>query len=398
MIKQNYSIGYLSGAPSVSTRSDAITVGPRSHILGVIKGFNYLGWDVHTYIVGNKVPSGWVKNKARKVSRKNVLSRLLSDFIRIASGQWHQRLAFRNFPDVDFVYERFGSFQNLGRLFQRRGVKWILETNGPYFVEADQERKSLYLKQIAQKIEISAYRNCDLLICVSTSLKEILVNDLGVDAEKVFILPNGVDIDFFCPNKYEPIRFFDYPIIGYVGAVIKRQGLDLLIRVLAEVIEEGIIFGLVIVGEGEDRDSLIELADQLNIADYVKFVGQVRREDVPRYIGGFDLGFSGQMVVSNGLLGKMYHSPLKLYEYLAMGKPVIASSYDDANNVIRNGSTGFLFNPGDSKTLKKVILQAHNQRDRWDKMSEQARSLIIQHHSWERRAESLASEIVKLVN
>jgi len=396
MKKHDFSIGYLSGAPSVSTRSDAITVGPRSHVLGVMKGFRELGWEVHPFIVGDRVPQGWVKGEVRKAVRKNVLSRLLADIYRVVAGVWYRRAALNNLPDVDFVYERFGSFQSLGRAIQKKGVRWVLETNGPFFMEANRERKSLLLSGIAYKMESFAYRKCDLLVCVSNPLKEILVNDLKIDPQKIIVLPNGVDVDFFSPDQVDPVRFFDFPVIGYVGAVIDRQGLDVLIRVLAELKREGVYVGLVIVGEGAYREDLTELAEKLNLAEQVAFVGQVPREDVPKHIAGFDFGYSGQVILNEGLLGKMYHSPLKLYEYLAMGKPVIASAYEDAEKVVRNGETGFLFKSGDHESLKVAIIAAINQQAQWAEMSKMARSEIVQHHSWKTRVARLSKYLVAM--
>lgn len=396
MSKEKYSIGYLSGAPSVSTCPDAVTVGPRSHVLGVIKGFEALGWAVHPFIVGDRVPQGMVKKEARNAARSSVASRLLADFFRLVAGILNRRAALRHLPDVDFVYERFGSFQSLGRAFQKKGVRWVLETNGPFFSEANQERKSLQLSRLAYRMELAAYRRCDLLVCVSNPLKEILVKDLAIDPKKILVLPNGVDVDFFSPERVTPIRFFDFPVIGYVGAVLGRQGLDVLLRVLAEFKAEGTLIGLVVVGDGAFQEDLIELSQQLALADCVRFVGQVQREAVPAHIAGFDFGYSGQVAHSEGLLGKMYHSPLKLYEYLAMGKPVIASSYEDAQAVVRDGETGFLFAPGDPHALKRAISLAMGMKRQWAEMSKRARSEIVSHHTWEERVAQLAKTMSAL--
>jgi len=385
------SIGYLSGAPSVSTRSDAAADGPRSHILGVIEGFRQSGWDVHPFIVGDLVPEEMVKNKARNITRKNAFSRFLADIIRILTGLYYRWRAVKHLPEVSVVYERFGSFQGLGRGFQKRGAKWILETNGPSFAEANQERKSLSLTGIARKMEVSAYQQCDLLVCVSKPLKEILTQDLNLDPRKIVVIPNGVDVGFFSPGNSDPIRYFDYPTIGYVGAVIERQGLDLLMEVVASLKTEALGIGLVIVGDGRSKNDLENLAEKLKITDQVKFTGHVPRDDVPGTIAGFDLGYSGQLVLGEGMLGKMYHSPLKIYEYLAMGKPVIASTYEDAESVIKQGETGYLFSPADPESLRKAVLQALNNKDRWADMGKIARIEIITNHSWANRVRKIIS-------
>ena len=388
-------IGYLSGAPSVSTLPEAAAAGPRSHILGLIRGMEENGCKVSSFIVGDHLPEKLVQPGIKRSVRKSNIKRIAADLIKIASGFYYNNQALQELKDVDIVYERFGSFQAMGKVFQKRGAYWILETNGPFFAEASQERQSISLVRLAQHMELKAYQQCDLIVCVTEQLKELLVSDLKIDPKKILIIPNGVDVDFFNPQRVEPIRLFDYPIIGYVGAVIPRQGLDLLLNVLATLKAEGIRIGFTALGGGSSKEVLIEQAKVLNLSEQVRFVGQVPRNEVPSYIAGFDLGFSGQIVLGNGLLGRMYHSPLKLYEYLSMGKPVIAANFEDAQRVVIEDQTGFLFTPGDPQSLTNTLRHAYQQKANWPKMAILARDLVLQHHSWENRAKTLLSRLAE---
>jgi len=95
------------------------------------------------------------------------------------------------------MYERFAVLQALGWVFKRDGIPWILETSGLYSDEAKTERNSLVLTGVARRLEVFAYGRCDVLVCVSAALKELVVEKTGVDPEKILVVPNGVDAAFF---------------------------------------------------------------------------------------------------------------------------------------------------------------------------------------------------------
>ena len=389
MKQEKHLLGYLSGAPSVSTRPEASAAGPRSHILGLIEGFVDNNWEVFTFIVGDRVPINWIQSQSKDVVRKNYLSRLVADIIRIVMGFYHSQIAVKHIPEVDLIYERFGSFQSLGKKFQKRGTKWILETNGPFYVEASQQRKSMILSGLAKKIEIGAYKQCDVLVCVSNELKDIILQEISISPEKIIVLPNGVDTDFFSPKDGKKERYFNFPTIGYVGIVIERQGLDTIIKAIFELKKNKIDIGLVVIGDGPYKSELVSLCEELDLSDRVKFLGQINREMVPSKIDGFDIGYSGQKVIGNGLLGKMYHSPLKLYEYLAMEKPVIASAYDDAKFIISKNNLGWLFESGNTESLIDAISTALINEDDWRDIGVRARKIIVEEHSWKQRVDFL---------
>src|SRR4051794_23498521 len=120
-------LGYLSGAARVTTRGDATASGPRAHVLGCMSGFRSLGWDVRPFIYGDRIPVK-MTNEAGRYMRANRLNGMTADVARMALRHLNRRRALREVGDVDWVYERFASFQSLGKPFQDRGAGWILET------------------------------------------------------------------------------------------------------------------------------------------------------------------------------------------------------------------------------------------------------------------------------
>ena len=381
-------LGYLSGAPRVSTRPEAAASGPQSHVLGVIRAFERLGWSVQPFIVGDRVPLSWVTREADKDLGRSYFIRLAADLIRLSLSVVSGYRALREVGRVHWVYERFGAFQALGYRFQRRGVPWILETNGLFFIEAAHDRRTLALRRVERALELWAYRQADVVICVSEELQRLVV-DHGVDEAKILVVTNGVDTERFRPNA-PPERLLDLPTIGFVGTLIGWQGIDVLIKALAQLRTEGMSYGLVVVGDGPMRKEWEEMARELGLADLVRFVGRAPGDRVPSYIAAFALGYTGHMALSSG---EMYHSPLKLYEYMSMAKPVVASAFGDAGRVVKDGEIGYLFEPGNVEDLKRALRRAHAERAMWPELGAWARELVVDQHSWEARVREMISRV-----
>jgi glycosyltransferase involved in cell wall biosynthesis len=364
-------------------------------VLGVMSAFRSLGYELDSFIVGDQMPPEVTRRSGRAISA-TPLHALAADLGRLSFRVINARRAWKQLGGrVDWVYERFASFQALGMPFQRHGVPWILETNGPFYEEAKAERKSMLLTGFARKVELEAYRQCNVLICVSPTLKGIVCAEAGVEASKIIVVPNGVDTDLFDPQKYRAKRVFDSFTVGFVGGLLAWQGLDLLLQAIAELRDErGIAINLVVVGDGLMRKPWENLTQSLRLGKQVRFVGRVNGDDVPSYVAGMDVGYSGQVQLQSG---SMYHSPLKIYEYMAMAKPVLASAFDDARRIIRQNETGFLFAAGSRQDLKRALVSVYEARNRIASMGLAARSEIIAHHSWVARVSLMAEEIAAIL-
>lgn len=390
-------LGYLSAAPRVSTRPDAEAGGPRSHVLGVIRAFESLGWRVERFIVGDRMPKGVAGGGSEKALSGSRARTLAADLARLALGAFNAFRARRELSGkVDWIYERYAVLQALGWVFRRDNIPWILETSGLYSDEAKTERNSLVLTGIARRLEVFAYERCDVLVCVSQPLKELVIQKIGVREDKILVVPNGVDAAFFDPALHEPRRLFDGFTVGFVGSLLAWQGLDRLLHAVATLRAEGAPICVTVVGDGPAREGWEGLARELGLsAEAVRFVGRAPLDEVPGYIAGFDAGFSGQQGMK---IGAMYHSPLKLYEYLSMGKPIIATAYDDARSLVQDTGAGFLFEPGDTEDLRRALRGAYRSRETFEEAGRRAREEVLGRHSWEARLRAMipkAEEILR---
>jgi glycosyltransferase involved in cell wall biosynthesis len=294
---------------------------------------------------------------------------------------------------IDWVYERFATFQSLGRRFQKGGAVWILETNGLLYKEAKFDHACLVLSPVARVLELRAYRQCDVLVCISRTLKKLICDEAGISPHKVLVIPNGVDVQWLDPDKHHPKHLFNGKdlTIGYVGRLTEWQALDLLFRAIYELkADKGLTINLMIAGDGRMKNTWSKMVSDLGLLEQVIFLGQVSSDLIPCYISGIDLGYSGQVPLKSA---DMYHSPLKIYEYMAMAKPVLASAFDDARSAVHPGKTGFLFESQNKDDLKRALTDAWNLRQQLPQMGWSARQEVVTHHSWRTRVASLAAGI-----
>ncbi len=379
-------------------------MGPRSHVLGVMQGFESLGWNVRQYIVGDRVPASWVRPGSEKVARGHWLQTLGIDVVRMGMGGYHAvRSGMELWREVDWVYERGALLQAMGWVFQRQGVPWILETNSLQWKEAAEDRESLVLRNIARRIEFWSYRACDVVVPVSTTLRDLLV-ERGIDPDKTVVMPNGVNTSKFDPDGYVDDRSYERRrphraetfTIGFVGALSEWQALPLLFRAVTDLREEGLNLGVTVIGDGHARRKWEEEANRLGLRDAVRFMGRQPHDRVPAYIADFDVGYSGPVRLGTG---NMYMSPLKLYEYLAMATPIVAAAYEDAQRLIDESGAGFLFEPENVEDLKRALQNAYKtSEESLRHQGQEGRNLVCAEHSWEARIQRLNSEVMGILN
>ena len=386
-------VAYLSGAARVTTDPAAGAGGPRAHVLGVIGALRAAGCEVDPYIAGDE---GWAKRLAGGTRddavRKATWRAVAADGVRLAPRVAHRRTAERRLSgEVDIAYERFGSFQSLGRTFQRRGARWVLETSGPFFHEAKAERGTLALSAAAKRVELGAYDRCDLLVCVSEALRDWLV-DAGVRSDHTYVMPNGVDVHRFDPSTVLAPPRDSTLVVGFVGTVLAWQGLTTVVEAVGLARRRGIDVRAVIVGDGPALPDVRDAVRRLGLGAAVELTGQVPASEVPARIAAFDLGVSGHLPL---LDGQMYHSPLKLYEYLAMGVPLLAADHPEARRLVEGSGAGHLFPPGDAEALAEVLATAAADLDGLRASATAVRRYAVEHHSWDERVRGLLDELAR---
>jgi glycosyltransferase involved in cell wall biosynthesis len=287
----------------------------------------------------------------------------------------------RERPDV--LYERYCMFGWGGvELSRRYRIPLILEVNGPDCMEQAGYEK-FTLTRTAERMESEILRHADILIVLSQWLKNWALS-LGVEATRVRVLPNAVSEQVFGGElSGDAIRarhgLGGKSVIGFVGSFQKWHDLKGLLRVFAGLYDKDPNLRLLLVGDGNQRKALQKSVRELGLSDVVIFPGRIPHEQVPAYIAGMDV-----TVVPYGSLMDFYFSPLKLFEYMAVGRPTVAAALGQIAEVVEHGKTGWLYPAGDNGRLAEGIATLLYDQQLARRIGEAARKIVLNRYTWGR--------------
>lgn len=241
----------------------------------------------------------------------------------------------------DFIYERYNLFFLAGAWLARcHGAVLYLEVNSP-LAEERARFGGLKLQRLAFALERFIWRAATRVLPVTGVLGGI-VQQAGVPAERVRVVPNGIALDRFAapppPREQGP-----QVVLGFVGFMRAWHGLDRVIGALPE--QSGL--ALVVVGDGPVRTELEAQAAALGVADRVRFTGLVAHEDVPTWLARFDIALQPRVTP--------YASPLKIFDYMAAGCAIVAPDQANIREVLTDGETALLFDPDQPASLVAAL-------------------------------------------
>lgn len=236
-------------------------------------------------------------------------------------------------PDV--IYERYNLYHLAGALLaRRRGLPFLVEVNAPLAQERTRFN-NLRLARLARWAEAFVWRSADHVLPVTQVLAEH-VAAAGVPAERLVVIPNGIDPDEFPPPAPGGAAKADELVLGFVGFVREWHGLDAVVRAIAAWRGQPRL-SLVVVGEGPARADLERLAAELGVSERLRFTGLAGRDEIHRLIAGFDIALQPAAVP--------YASPLKVLEYMAAARAIVAPDQPNLRELLEDGRTALLFDP-----------------------------------------------------
>lgn len=249
----------------------------------------------------------------------------------------------------DLLYERYNLFYLSGAwLARRRGLPFLVEVNAP-LAEERARFGNLRLRRLARWSEAKVWRQADRVLPVS----EVLAGHVaaaGVPRARSVVIANGIELAEF-PESLAARQAGPEAaelILGFVGFVRDWHGLDGVVRAIAAWKGSPRLV-LQVVGEGPARPGLEQLAGELGIASQVRFTGLAARAEIPRLTAGFDIALQPAAVP--------YASPLKVAEYMAAGRAIVAPDQPNLREVLQDGETALLFAPGDRAAMWQAVLR-----------------------------------------
>lgn len=253
-------------------------------------------------------------------------------------------------PDV--IYERYNLFLLAGLMLKRKlRIPLLLEVNSPLVYERTRHSGGLALQRLARWAEGRAWRGADVVLPVTQVLADAHVRPYGVPPERIVVIPNGINAAHFAaapaPEQAKAQRGLTGKLVlGFTGFVRDWHGVDRVVRWMATPAAPANAH-LLVVGDGPVRAELETLAQTLGIGARVTFTGVIHRDEVPAWVASFDVALQPAVVA--------YASPLKLMEYLALGKAVVAPRTPNLCEVLADGDNALLFEADQADGLERAL-------------------------------------------
>jgi glycosyltransferase involved in cell wall biosynthesis len=364
----------------------ALAGGAMSHVEGFLSGLALAGGSCEIFS-GRPLPGRQFKEHVIPAKRRFYLLReslALSYNLRFALAV-KKLLHGRN---VGAVYQRHGRFVVAGVLLSRwLKTPLILEYNGSEVWGSkhwDAPRFSRWMR-LCERVSLACAHH---IIVVSQPSKQELLEE-GIPEERILVNPNGVDPDVFRPNcggtgVRGELGIADGEIVvTFVGTFDRWHGVEILVQAIQELIANQAGLRFLLIGDGPLHD---EARRQLEgyAGKQVLFTGLVPHGRVPDYLDASDILVSPHIPMPDGR--PFFGSPTKLFEYMAMGKGIVASNLDQLACVLEHGRSAWLVEPGNTRELVAAIdLLAGNPELRTD-LGRNARNSALERHTWRQNA------------
>jgi glycosyltransferase involved in cell wall biosynthesis len=380
-------------------------VGYATHQREVIQALRSLGHEVFPVVMGGtevanlnalatdnyKVP---FYKKFLKVLIPRFLWTSLNNYKLIRHDLKAARILEENILKIkpDLIYERSEYLQDSGaKLANKYKIKYFIEVNAPFVEEMNVFEGYSLFHYKAHKIEAIKLTAADKVFTVSTALKDFLVSRYNCVSDKIIVQPNcinpkKIEFDSQLVNSLKgDYKLNNNKVIGFVGSMFPYHGVDILIKSFSKVIEEHPNTKLLVVGDGIVLSELKQLAHDLSLDNSIVFTGKIPHSLVFNYIQLMDVCI---MAKSN-----WYGSPVKIFEYGLLKKPIIAPDNIPIRDVMVNMQDAILIQENETE-LKNAISTLLENETLAKTLANNFYSKVMDNYKWENAAEKIIESCV----
>lgn len=375
----------------------SLSKGNVTHILEVVGQLTRMGHDITLFVPKYGLYKGELPFRVVYVPLVQIPVRGLRFFSDLISFQIALffcliRLCLKQKPDA--IYSRHDVFivapSVLAGIFH---IPLFSEVNGVFSDELSFRGHGIAGIWINNLIERFAYKCSKRVIVVTEGIKEHLTNALGIEREKISVISNGADIELVKPQDPGPakqrlgISSTSY-VIGYLGNFEYYQGIEYLIRGLPDVLKKYPGVCCLLVGDGSLKPTIETLTKELGVFDSCVFTGAVPHSKVGEYLAAMDVCVAPKIPIKSG------YSPLKLYEYLSAGRPVITSDTSGFELLVEY-QCGLLAKPKDPESMTEKIIELLENLEKRLEMGKNARLYMEKFGGWEKVISKVEAVIQK---
>jgi glycosyltransferase involved in cell wall biosynthesis len=307
---------------------------------------------------------------------------------------------------IDVVLERYYNFAGEGvRAAHRRGIPAVLEVNSPVMDHPGSLKAWIDGAVIFRPMKRLRDEQCRKVSALVTPLPAIVPDT--VPREKVHQIHWGANVELFRPGLTPTGAAAEVPIppdarvVIFSGSFRLWHGADALVRAGARVLasRDGDKAFFLFIGSGPSHDDVAREVSRLGMESRCHLTGAVPYCDMPLYLSRGHIGVAPYQPSRHGQLQLgFYWSPLKMFEYMASGLPVITLDIDPLRDIIRRGREGLLFHERDERGLADAIAELVRSPERAEEMGRSARERVVNDYSWQVHCEKLERVLLDVMN
>lgn len=372
--------------------------GSFTHVEGFRDGLHEIGWSCD--FIASRQPVTDLKgdhfHSAQFPESLNLVEipALLYNFRILATG-WRAYLSStaqkKNRPA--FLYHRYSAFQwSTPFLARLLGVPLFIEYNGS---EAWVKEKwgKLFLRNLCYGLERMVLHSAERIAVVSDVLKEELIAK-GIEAHRIILNPNGVNPHHFHPKVDGGAVRKKYGIdnkivVGFIGSFGLWHGVEVLAQAVAPVIQKHPHVHFLIIGDGALRGTVEKILHESGAENSVTLTGSIPHDESPSYLAACDILASPHVPNADGT--RFFGSPTKLFEYMAMGKAIVASNLEQIGTVLEDNKTALLVEPGSVKELVNGICTLVEDTQLRAQLGTGAHAEALKSYTWKMNAQRIIS-------
>ncbi len=371
-------IAYISADPGVPVFG---TKGCSVHVQEMLRAFRRLGARPELFAarVSGASPRGLEQIRVHKLSCAESKDPAKREAVCLQANRQLLRMLSSAGP-FDAIYERYSLWSYAGIEYAHSaGLPSVLEVNAP-LIDEQAAHRSLIDRGSALDVARTVFSKASALVAVSDRVARHVLQISPAARARLHVIPNGVDAERFTPAQVDLDARKGFTI-GFVGTLKPWHDLRVLVEAFDLVKSRCPDARLLIVGEGPGRTALMTDLATRGLLSHAELTGGVSHEEVPQLLARMDVA-----VAPYGE-GDVYFSPLKLFEYMAAGVPVVATRVGQVKDVLCSGTTGLLVSPGNANALSDALLLLHNDPALRRRLAHAAREQVLARHTWNAAAE-----------
>ena len=299
-------------------------------------------------------------------------------------------IMMKELPDV--ICQRHSVFNITGLLLSYIfRIPLVLEYNSSAFWKRE-ITEQLRLKVLLRAFEQGILHNACRIMVVSHVLRNHLVSR-GNGAGKIFVNPNGADCDLFRPNvDGSKIRtrygLGEAIVVGFTGVYGPWHGVEYLSQAVNAVAIRTPNVKFFFIGDERLVQVVGQITTSSNSAEHVVHATDISHSEMPQYLAACDVLVSPHVNMADGL--EFFGSPVKIFEYMAMGRAIVASKIGQLSEIFISGENALLVEPGDIEGIAQAILRLINNKELRMNLGKEARRTVVGNYTWAHNAKRFA--------